>query len=64
MLSPRNSHPELNVFDHFPAHYGQTLKEGRYEIQRKLGAGLFATIWLVADTKAKYVSTCLSAELG
>jgi hypothetical protein len=51
------------MFDHFPAHPGQTLREGQYEIQRKLAVGAFSTIWLVANTKAKYVALGLYTEL-
>lgn len=34
---------------------GQMLKDGRYEVHRKLGGGLFSNTWLVSDSQAEYV---------
>lgn len=34
---------------------GQKLKDGRYEVHRKLGAGLYSNTWLVSDSQAEYV---------
>lgn len=32
-----------------PVHFGDTFKDSRYKILRKLGAGSFSTVWLARD---------------
>jgi serine/threonine-protein kinase SRPK3 len=56
MSTPPHSNSTLDAFEHFPARPGQTLKQGRYEVQSNLGAGASSTTWLVADTQEKYAS--------
>lgn len=34
-----------------PVKVGDTFKEGKYVVLRRLGAGAFATVWLVEDTR-------------
>jgi len=45
------------TFGFFPAHAGTLLKDGRYEILRKLGRGQCSTTWLVFDYQ------CVSIEI-
>ncbi|KAL5338626.1 kinase-like domain-containing protein [Aspergillus crustosus] len=40
-----------------PVHFGDTLKDARYRIIRKLGYGSFSTVWLARDqTRDKYIA--------
>lgn len=34
-----------------PVHLGDQLKEGRYCVLRKLGYGVYSTVWLAADQR-------------
>ncbi|KAI0784875.1 kinase-like domain-containing protein [Abortiporus biennis] len=48
--APQAIDPELETLaEHFPVNMGDTFKEGRYEVLRKLGGGVFSNIWLVRD---------------
>ncbi|KAI0823098.1 kinase-like protein [Trametes gibbosa] len=41
------------AFDQLPIRPGQALKNGRYEVHRKLGSGVYSTTWLVSDNEAE-----------
>ena len=56
--SPLNPFPEEQLllsgeqgFGFFPARLGLLLKDGRYELLRKLGRGKYSSTWLVIDTQ-------------
>jgi hypothetical protein len=38
-------------FGFFPAYPGLQLKDGRYQVLRKLGTGQFSSTWLVLDSQ-------------
>jgi len=46
MLTPRSD-------THYLPHFGQTLKEGRYTVLRKLGEGVTSSTWLVQDSTSR-----------
>ena len=55
---PANPFPEEQLslsgeqgFGFFPAHLGLLLKDGRYELLRKLGRGKYSSTWLVLDSQ-------------
>lgn len=35
---------------HYQPRFGQTLKDGRYTVLRKLGEGITASTWLLQDS--------------
>ncbi|KAH7310502.1 serine protein kinase [Stachybotrys elegans] len=57
------------VEDYFPGGYhpvdiGDTLKNGQYEVTRKLGYGICSTVWLAQDTQSgKYVAIKILTSL-
>ncbi|EIW60025.1 kinase-like protein [Trametes versicolor FP-101664 SS1] len=44
--------PSTQASDQLPTQPGQTLNNGRYEVHRKLGSGIYSTTWLVSDTRS------------
>ncbi|KAI0338467.1 kinase-like protein [Trametopsis cervina] len=42
---------------------GQKLKDGRYEVHRKLGGGLYSNTWLVSDSQAHYANKYRAAKV-
>ena len=46
--------PASEGFGYYPACPGLKLKEGRYEVIRKLGYGPRSSVWLVEDLKCVY----------
>lgn len=45
--------PSTQASDQLPTQPGQTLNNGRYEVHRKLGSGIYSTTWLVSDTHSE-----------
>ena len=43
--------PASEGFGYYPTYPGLKLKEGRYEVIRKLGYGPRSSVWLVEDSK-------------
>ena len=49
--------PTSEGFGYYPAYPGLKLKEGRYEVIRKLGYGPRSSVWLVEDLRCVYCET-------
>jgi hypothetical protein len=45
-------------FGFFPASPGLQVKDGRYEVLRKLGRGQHSSTWLVLDSQYVHLSSC------
>jgi hypothetical protein len=70
-MSTSTVFPEENLaltadqgFGFFPGSPGLTLKNGCYEVVRKLGRGQFSSTWLVVNLGSVYVSLPLFSVQG
>ncbi|KAF8910920.1 kinase-like protein [Gymnopilus junonius] len=50
------------ILDQILLRPGQLLKQGRYQVHRKLGTGLFSTTWLVSDAEAEFVEVSFPSK--